>query len=77
MGEATKLQCRCGAVEMEAEGTPIMSTECLCTSCRTTAGVLEALPGAPRLRETTEGTRTEMFRKDRVRCIEGVLDVGA
>lgn len=71
MGKLTKLQCRCGAVEMEVEGIPVMSTECLCTSCRTAAEVLEALPGAPRLREATGGTRTEMFRKDRVRCVEG------
>lgn len=71
MTEIIKLSCACGAVEMEAESAPIMSTECLCTSCRTAAHVLEALPGAPRLQEATGGTRTEMYRKDRVRCVRG------
>lgn len=71
MNNVTNLQCRCGEVQMEAERTPIMSTECLCTSCRTAADILEALPGAPSLRETTGGTRMEMYRKDRVRCVKG------
>jgi len=75
MTETIKLSCTCGAVEMEAESPPIMSTECLCTSCRTAAGVLEALPGAPRLREATGGTRTEMYRKDRVRCVKGAANL--
>ena len=72
MNNITQLQCRCGEVRMEAESTPIMSTECLCTSCRTAADVLEALPGALSLRESTGGTRMEMYRKDRVRCVKGV-----
>lgn len=71
MSEVTQLRCRCRAVEMEAEGAPIMSTECLCNSCRTAADVLERLPGAPALREKTGGTRMQMYRKDRVRCIRG------
>lgn len=75
MNDVTQLQCRCGEVRMEAESPPIMSTECLCTSCRTAAGVLEALPGAPSLRETTGGTRMEMYRKDRVRCVKGSVNL--
>ena len=60
---------------MEAENPPIMSTECLCTSCRTAAEILEALPGAPPLREATGGTRTEVYRKDRVRCVKGAANL--
>jgi hypothetical protein len=71
MTETITLSCACGAVQMEAVNPPIMSTECLCTSCRTAAGVLEALPGAPRLRQASGGTRMEMYRKDRVRCLKG------
>lgn len=71
MAKVTRLQCRCGEVEMAAEGAPIMSTECLCNSCREAADVLESLPGAPPLKEATSGTRTEMFRKDRVHCVKG------
>ncbi|WP_205602471.1 GFA family protein [Chelativorans alearense] len=75
MTETIKLSCTCRAVEMVAESPPIMSTECLCTSCRTAAGVLEALPGAPQLREATGGTRMQMYRKDRVRCVKGAANL--
>jgi len=75
MSNVILIQCRCGAVEMEVENPPIMSTECLCNSCRTAAGAMEALPGAPRLREATGGTRTEMYRKDRVRCLKGAANL--
>lgn len=71
MTERFPLTCACGAVEMEVSGAPFLSTECLCTSCRTSAEVMEALPGAPRLRAASGGTRTEMYRKDRVRCTKG------
>jgi hypothetical protein len=71
MSGVANLFCACGSVAMEAIGKPIMSTECLCTSCRTAADVMEALPGAGRLRESSGGTRMEMYRKDRVRCTKG------
>lgn len=71
MRPVTTLHCRCGKVRIEAEGRPILSAECLCTSCRTAAGILERLPGAPPMRAATGGTRVEMFRKDRVRCLSG------
>ncbi|MBE7731465.1 hypothetical protein H0482_00055 [Devosia sp. CC-YST696] len=71
MSKVTKLSCSCGAVEMEADGSPIMSTECLCTSCRSAATTFERLPGAKKLCEPSGGTRTEMYRKDRVRCVDG------
>jgi len=67
----TRLTCACGAVEMEASQGPILSTECLCTSCRKAADVMEALPGAPPLREASGGIRMIMYRKDRVRCSKG------
>ena len=74
-GKSAVLRCRCGAVEMEVTGPPILSTECMCTSCRTSADIIEALPGAQRLREATGGTRTEMYRKDRVRCLAGAANL--
>lgn len=67
----TPLRCRCGQVEMTADGTPIMSVECYCASCREAAENLGALQGAPSMKEPTGGTRMEMFRKDRVRCTRG------
>lgn len=72
MNRTSHPRCRCGEVEMEVEGGPVMSTECLCTSCRTAAELFESLPGAPYIREPTTGaTRMEMYRKDRVRCRKG------
>lgn len=70
-GDTMRLWCRCGQVEMEVRGAPIISAECLCASCRTAAEMMVALPGAPTLRSATGGTRMELFRKDRVRCLSG------
>lgn len=69
--QTTHLHCRCGAVEMQAEGSPVMSVECLCDSCREAAARMAALPGAVPITEATGATRVEMFRKDRVRCTKG------
>lgn len=65
------LQCRCGTVAMEAAGPPMMSVECLCTSCRTAGAVLQSLPGAPAMLDIHGATRMEIYRKDRVRCLRG------
>ncbi|MAM13010.1 MAG: hypothetical protein CML23_21680 [Rhizobiaceae bacterium] len=77
MARTVRVQCRCGGVVMEAEDAPIMSAECLCSSCRTAAEIMEGLPGAPRLREASGGTRMEVYRKDRVRCIRGAENLRA
>ncbi|WP_373353755.1 GFA family protein [Pseudoroseicyclus sp. CXY001] len=67
----TELSCRCGEVVMEVTGQPIVSVECCCTSCRTAAGRLESLPGAPRLFAESGAVPYVLFRKDRVRMIRG------
>lgn len=67
----TRLDCRCGAVALEASGEPIVSAECFCTSCRTAAGHFESLPGAEPLREPNGSTHFVLHRKDRVRCGQG------
>ena len=71
MQGTTYLNCACGAVEMEAQKSPILSTECHCTSCRTAADMMRALHGAPPLRESSGGIRMVMYPKDRVRCSKG------
>lgn len=71
MNQNIHLRCRCGDVEMAAAGLPIMRTECHCTSCGIAAGMMENLPGALKLREANGGTRMEVYRKDRVRCLKG------
>jgi hypothetical protein len=71
MPQTIPLTCACGAVQMQAQNAPILSVECLCTSCRKAADILETLPGAPPLRAPSGGTRMEMYRKDRVTCTKG------
>ena len=39
-GDTMRLWCRCGQVEMEVRGAPIISAECLCASCRTAAEMM-------------------------------------
>ncbi|MDZ7602179.1 MAG: DUF6151 family protein [Hoeflea sp.] len=65
------LACGCGQVRLRVEGPPIASVECLCTSCRTAAHHLEALPGAPRIVDDKGATPFVMQRKDRVAILDG------
>jgi hypothetical protein len=63
--------CRCGQTAIEASGKPIASVSCYCRSCQEAGRLLEALPGAPVLRDPDGGTRCLVFRKDRVRMAKG------
>lgn len=68
----TSLQCACGQVQLEVHEAPILSSECLCTSCRTAGEQLSARPGTPAFRNTTTGgTPYVLYRKDRVRFLSG------
>lgn len=71
MTQTIPLSCNCGATVIEATNPPILSVECLCTSCRTAASMMDQLPYATPIRESSGGTRMEMYRKDRVRCTQG------
>lgn len=65
------LSCACGAVHLEARGTPIISTECHCTSC-TAAGKRLAAHVSPQAMLTIHGgTRYVLYRKDRVSFLAG------
>ena len=66
-----QLQCACGQVRLETAGDPITSAECHCASCLASAIRLQALPNGPRLQEPNGGTRFVLYRKDRVRFLEG------
>jgi hypothetical protein len=63
--------CRCGKVEFEVVGAPIVSTTCYCTSCQEAGRRFEALPAAPRVLDPDGGTGFILYRKDRVRCARG------
>jgi len=71
MNDVTRLACACGQVRLEADRAPIISAECHCNSCRTAGARLRALPAAPPFLETNGGTRFVLYRKDRVRFLEG------
>ncbi|QOW22173.1 GFA family protein [Novilysobacter avium] len=66
-----ELTCRCGKVQLEVNGNPIISVECLCADCRKAGAVLQALPDAPRVLDANAATRFVLYRKDRVRCTQG------
>jgi hypothetical protein len=63
--------CRCGQVEVEATGPPIVAAVCYCGDCRDGARRIEALPGAPAVLEADGGAAYLMFRKDRIACSRG------
>ena len=75
MTQSITLTCTCGSVELQVQNPPILSVECLCTSCRTAADIIDTLPGAPPIRAATGGTRMQMYRKDRVRCTKGAANL--
>lgn len=66
MKDSRSLACRCGTVRLAVHGAPILAAECHCTSCRTAAERLAALPGAPQVRAENGGVPYVFFRKDRV-----------
>ena len=63
--------CRCGKVELEAVGPPILATSCYCASCREAGSLFEQLPSAPPVLTPDGGTDYVLYRKDRVRCVAG------
>ena len=67
----TDLSCACGKMQLQLEGAPILSAECLCTSCRTAGAQLQALQLARPMLEPNAGTRFVLYRKDRVRFSAG------
>lgn len=84
MTRITRLACACGQVQLEVERAPIVSAECHCNSCRAAGARLErfraqrepvriekTLPTAAPLLEPNGGTRFVLYRKDRVRFLEG------
>jgi hypothetical protein len=63
--------CRCGTVVLHVEGAPIVHTACYCKSCQQAGLLIEQLPGAPPVLDHDNGTDFVLYRKDRVRCVQG------
>ncbi|WP_342380087.1 hypothetical protein NVS55_11005 [Myxococcus stipitatus] len=66
-----QLRCACGQVRLEVEGKPIVSSECYCNSCRAAGQRLATLPSARSVLGAHGGTHFVLYRKDRVRFLEG------
>jgi hypothetical protein len=69
--ESLTLLCRCGAVEFEAIGKPIVTAACYCASCQEAGAGIERLVEAPPVLEADGSTSFVLHRKDRIRCTRG------
>jgi hypothetical protein len=66
-----KISCRCGQVSLEVSDEPIVTTVCHCSSCRKAGEILQQLQGSERILASDGATPFVLFRKDRVRCVQG------
>jgi hypothetical protein len=69
--EPSTASCRCGAVVLEVVGPPIVHAACYCASCQEAGRQIESLPDAPPVLDADGGTDFVLYRKDRVRCVQG------
>ncbi len=71
MARQETVACRCASVTLQIDGPHIATVECLCSSCRKAAAVLNSLPDTFRLPDKA-GTPFVMHRKDRLRFLTGM-----
>jgi hypothetical protein len=64
-------RCRCGKVQLETSGRPILTGTCYCTSCQEAGHRFEQLASAPPVLNSDGGTDYVLYRKDRVECAMG------
>jgi hypothetical protein len=69
--ECTSAPCRCGKVELQIVGAPILRGICYCASCQEAGRRHRALSGADAVLAEDGGTDYVLYRKDRVRCVQG------
>src|ERR1700745_3770745 len=62
---------RCGKVELRIVGAPILRGICYCASCQEAGRGHQAAPGADSVLAEGGGTGYVLYRKDRVRCVQG------
>ena len=67
----TSASCRCGKVELQLVGAPILRGICYCASCQEAGRRHQAAPGADPVLAEDGGTDYVLYRKDRVRCVNG------
>jgi hypothetical protein len=71
MIERTSARCRCGKVELQIGGAPILRGICYCASCQEAGRQYQAAPGTDSVLAEDGGTDYVLYRKDRVRCVQG------
>lgn len=65
------IACKCGSVKVELVGSPIMVNVCHCVGCQRGSAQLEGLPGASKVLDAYGGTPYVLWRKDRIRLLQG------
>ena len=71
MNECTSARCRCGKVELQIVGPPILRGICYCASCQEAGRRYKEVPGGDSVLAEDGGTDYVLYRKDRVRCVQG------
>lgn len=69
--ESLIVRCRCGEVEIELAGSPILVAACHCDDCQAGAALIAALPDATPILDKYAGTPSVLYRKDRVHVRRG------
>ena len=69
--ERISAPCRCGKVELEILGAPILRGICYCASCQEAGRRHQATPTADSVLAEDGGTDYVLYRKDRIRCTKG------
>jgi hypothetical protein len=64
--------CRCGEVELEANGPHVVHISCYCDDCQAAAAIIDAMSGGWSGVEDDGGTRNVLFRRDRLRFVRGM-----
>jgi hypothetical protein len=67
----TLTACRCGQVEMQVTGDPLLHGICYCKSCQQAGRLHQAVSGADSILAADGGTEYVLYRKDRVSCVKG------
>src|SRR3984957_18368611 len=69
--ERISAPCRCGKIELEIVGAPILRGVCYCASCQEAGRLYRATPGAESGLAEDCGSDYVIYRKDRIRCSQG------
>lgn len=67
----TSASCRCGKVEMQISGEPLLHGICYCKSCQEAGRLHQSTSDADRIVAADGGTDYVLYRKDRVSCVKG------